>query len=263
MKNIPEYRLKHNKKENTLILSASDIEKHASNFLQEYSKSNQNYSITNPQQTPIEEIIEIYCDISMDFQTFANSAILGMTTFSNGNIEIVNNGIKQFHSIEKNTIIISNELAEDERKRGRFFYTLAHEFGHCFYHKKLFEEIDDSNQLLLFENKPENIKSITCHRDNIENLIFLSTEKNWTEWQADYFASCILMPKEAVQEFWKTYITESEFVFGENVKPYLYGMSKLKQDSLFAEFIDTFKVSKQAARIRLEKLNYFERRKVS
>ena len=115
MKNIPEYHYKHNKKSNTLILSASDIEKHASDFLQEYSKSNTNYSFSAPQATPIEEIIENYCGITTDYQTFGDSNILGMTAFSSGLITIKRDDEIAPCRIEKGSIIISNELAENEK----------------------------------------------------------------------------------------------------------------------------------------------------
>ena len=71
MKNIPEYHYKHNKKSNTLILSASDIEKHASDFLQEYSKSNTNYSFLAPQATPLEtnELLTIFFKESRPYLT--------------------------------------------------------------------------------------------------------------------------------------------------------------------------------------------------
>lgn len=84
MKNIPDYHFKHNRKENTIILKATEIEQHSSDFLLEYSKYNPNYSFSIPQLTPIEDIIENYCGITTDYQTFDDSNILGMTAFSTG-----------------------------------------------------------------------------------------------------------------------------------------------------------------------------------
>lgn len=262
MKNIPEFRLKHNKKENTLILSASEIDSHASLFLQEFSKSNPEYSIFTPMPTPIEQIIESYCGIPLDFQTFSDQTTLGMTSFSSGFIQIVREGKEVPYHIEKGSIIVSNELAEsadDEKLQGRYFYTLAHELGHNVYHRVLFESPDSENQLSLFGEEPKEILAVTCHRDNIENPDN-THGKNWTEWQADYFASCILMPKEAVREFWNPFIAEPDFVFGEEPKPLLSSMNWLERDFQIDEFVKTFKVSYQAARIRLEKLNYIARR---
>ena len=255
MKNIPEYKFKRTK-ENTLILKASEIETIASDFIKEYSAFNSDYSLLSLKPTPIENIIENYCDIQTDYQTFTEPFTLGMTTFSSGNIKIIKDGKIVIYPVDKGTIIISNELAEDSKQKGRYNYTLAHELGHNIFHRILFEEPDYSNQPLLFDIKPVSIQAITCHRDNIENL----NTKNWTEWQADYFASCLLMPKEAVAEFWKPYIKESEFIFGENPKPLLHNMQEEERYSKLEEFIKTFQVSKQAAKIRLEKLNYIERR---
>lgn len=255
MKNIPEYHFKHNKKENTLILNAAEIEQHSSDFLQEYTKFNPQYSLSSPQATPIEDIVENYCGITTDYQTFADSNILGMTAFSSGLINIKRDDEIFRYKIEKGTIIISNELAENENQEGRFLYTLAHEFGHNFYHRVLFETPDTSNQPSLFDDEPMETQVISCHRDNIENLD-LPRNKDWTEWQADYFASCLLMPREAVYEFWKLYIKEEDFVFGEELKPFLSHFNWMEFEFQLGEFVKTFKVSYQAAKIRLRKLKY-------
>ncbi len=262
MKNIPDWHFKHNKKENTLILSNKDIEEYSKEFLQDYSNTNNNYSILIPQHTPIEEIIEFYCDIPLEFQTFENQAVLGMTCFSSGLIKIRRDSKIVPYKVEKGTIIIANDLAENEELRGRYFYTIAHEFGHSLFHRVLFEEADYIGQPSLFEDEIKSVNAITCHRDEVENFNFFAREKNWTEWQADYFASCLLMPKESIYEFWKDYISEPEFILGENPKSLLNGMNPLKKGILFAEFVDTYKVSRQAARIRLEKLNFLDKEDV-
>lgn len=254
MKNIPEFNLKYGKND-TPILRATEIDNHSSFILQEYSKSHPEYSFLNPQATPIENIIELYCGISMDFQSFADEYVLGMTSFSKGFINIVRDGQIVPYKVDKGMIIISSELEADEKQEGRLNYTLAHELGHNVYHRRKFEEPDYSTQPLLFDEDPKESFAITCHRDNIENLD--NTQgRDWIEWQADYFASCFLMPKEAVAEFWKDYKKEPEFVFGEEPASYLAEMPYNELKAEFLRFVSTFRVSKKAAKIRLKKLNY-------
>ena len=257
MKNIPVFDFKH-KNDYTPILSANEIDSHASMFLKSYSNSYSKYSLTTPQATPIEEIIELYCEIPMDFQSFADESVLGMTSFSEGFIKIIRDGKTIPYKVEKGTIIISSELEADEECKGRLYYTLAHELGHTVYHRKKFKEPDYSEQMLLFDYEQKKDFAITCHRDNIENPDY-TQGKDWIEWQADYFASCFLMPKESVAEFWHKHSKEPEFVFGEAPAPYLSEMSFNDFKVEFLRFVNTFKVSKQAARIRLEKLNYIKR----
>lgn len=258
MKNIPEFKVRHDK--NYLpFLKAAEIDEHVSLFLKSYSEANPKYSITVPQKTPIEEIIELYCGITLDYQDFEDENILGMTTFSSGNILILRDDKVQNYFVEKETIIISNALAEDDSQQGRFFYTLAHELGHNVYHRKYYEEPDYSNQPMLFDFTPQKSIAVACHRDNIENLNG-TWQRNWPEWQADYFGSCILMPKGAVINFWKDYISdEIEFELGATPKCYLQDMDWNKRKQLFDDFVNTFAVSRKAARIRLEKLNYLDR----
>lgn len=254
MKNIPEFNLKYGK-EDTPILKATEIDNHASFILQEYSKSHPEYSFINPQATPIENIIELYCGISMDFRSFADENVLGMTSFSEGLINIVRSGKIVPYKVDKRTIIISSELESDKKQESRLNYTLAHELGHNVYHHRKFEEPDYFSQPLLFDDGSKESFAITCHRDNIENPD--NTQGlDWIEWQADYFASCFLMPKEAVSEFWKKYKKEPEFVFGEKPTPYLTEMPYNEFNTEFLRFVNTFRVSKTAAEIRLKKLNY-------
>ena len=256
MKNIPEfdYRLNRDKEP---ILTANKIEEHAIEFLQEYQKTNSSFSIYDPQPTPIEDIIENYCGITIDYKTFSDKDILGATAFSKGIIQVIENGEKTVFLVDKGTIIISNELAEDSSQEGRLLYTFAHELGHCVYHRKLYEEPDNSNQPSLFSDEISNKNIISCHREFFE----IENNKNWIEWQADYFASCILMPKESVHEFWKPYILEPEkFELTSELRPKLSDIDSRECEFLIYEFIKKYKVSKKAAVIRLKKLNYLERR---
>lgn len=254
MKNIPEFNLKYGK-EDTPILKATEIDNHASYILQEYSKSHPEYSFLNPQATPIENIIELYCGLSMDFQSFEDKYVLGITSFSEGFINIRRDSKIVPYKVNKETIIISSELEADKKQEGRLNYTMAHELGHNVYHRRKFEVPGYLSQLSLFDDEPNKAFAITCHRDNIENLD--NTHGiDWIEWQADYFASCFLMPKEAVDEFWKDYKKEPEFVFGEEPAPYLVEMPYNELKAEFLRFVNTFRVSKKAAKIRLKKLNY-------
>ena len=215
MKNIPDFNFNCSK-DGTPFLSAKDIDSHATAFLQEYAKSHSEYSFLVPQPTPIDEIIESHCGLSMDFQDFAEKDVLGMTSFSSGFINIIRDNAIVPYKIEKGTIVISAELEADEKLQGRLRYTMAHELGHNVYHRKKFEVPDYSNQPSLFDEEPKKIFAITCHRDSIENLGG-AHEKDWIEWQADYFASCLLMPKEAVAVFWKVFSKETDFVFWRRI----------------------------------------------
>lgn len=181
-----------------------------------------------------------------------------MTSFSSGFIKIIRDEIEVLYKVDKGSIIISAELDVEEKQLGRLNYTMAHELGHNIYHRKMYDKHNYSNQPSFFDEESKEAFAITCHRDNVENLS-RTVEKNWIEWQANYFASCILMPKEAVSAFWKDFIKESDFVFGAEPEPLLHDMPYNELKNEFERFVNIFQVSKQAAKIRLEKLNYIKR----
>ena len=64
---------------------------------------------------------------------------------------------------------------------GRLCFTFAHETGHYVLHRELVDQ--------------------ACRTDGARAFIFwrIKDAKKPIEWQADYFASCILMPEEAVR----------------------------------------------------------------
>jgi len=68
---------------------------------------------------------------------------------------------------------------------GRFNFTLAHETGHWRLHRQYYQE--DPNQGKLFDGRGQ--PAFVCR----------SSQKPPAEWQADFFAGCMLMPREVVR----------------------------------------------------------------
>lgn len=247
----------------TPILSLQKIEAHAQEFLEHYSKENPCYSFENPCATPIEEIIELHCGLKMDYKTFPNNNILGASIFTDGILEIINDeGIAEKIFIEKNTIIISNELVNDEKLIGRYNFTLGHELGHHIYHTKVYSKNNETLMLDFSEPLEKDACAKICMRSSVEHSVSLQpkTDEEWREWQADNFSSCLLMPKKSVYNFFKPYLsTQEEFSLSSEEKPLLSYLSYSEKMNLLEEFKKCFAVSKTAAKIRLEKLNYIKR----
>jgi len=83
--------------------------------------------------------------------------------------------------VHKKLIAISEALLDD-RSEGRFCFTCAHEVGHWILHRHLV----DAAQRLARE-----ADTVFCREKDAKEPV---------EWQADYFAGCLLMPEEAVEE---------------------------------------------------------------
>jgi hypothetical protein len=116
-------------------------------------------SVSKP-PVPVEDILERHLGFAL---TFADLAAI----FERG-------GVLGATWMGSREVVIDQQLDPDvhPESEGRFRFTLAHEIGHCVLHGASLGLLPTT----------------------------LSTElrltKNPIEWQADYFASCLLMPRE-------------------------------------------------------------------
>lgn len=175
-------------------LSKAKIEELAYEFLLENSPK----SLTIAMQTDIEYIIENKLNINLQYLKLdSNRNLLGMTIMNPMKVKFLDENLQTVEEIfDRNTILINEFLAVEKNQEHRLYFTLAHETGHWYLQRK--DAYIDSGQQSLFGQGF--IKSnINRFIDNIEIINFkrkkLVTEEDWYEWQANYFASCILMPK--------------------------------------------------------------------
>jgi hypothetical protein len=96
-------------------------------------------------------------------------------------------------------------LSHSPAKEGRYRFTLAHEGGgHWRLHRHLFAK--DPTQAVLFGGSAA--PSIICRS---------SQAKEPVEWQADFYASCLLMPRKLIFETWRErFGTTAPFIFEIN-----------------------------------------------
>ena len=135
---------------------------------------------------------------------------------------------------KKPKVRISKLLSENERFENPFRTTLTHEFSHVHLHA------------FLYEMKASGRPSV-CRRAQIQS----PTEYDWMEWQAGYCSGALLMPKSAVQRL----IYELSKRWGFMTEAAETGT--LQGQVLIAGVSETFRVSEDAARVRLVKLGYF------
>jgi len=83
--------------------------------------------------------------------------------------------------VKKKFIAISTTIL-DERSEGRYCFTCAHEIGHWVLHRRL---VDAAARMAMEE------EAVFCREKDAKAPI---------EWQADYFAGCLLMPEHEVAQ---------------------------------------------------------------
>jgi len=168
---------------------------------------------------------------------------------------------------EERRIVIDESLDPEENpnKEGRYRFTLAHEGGgHWRLHRHLFAK--DPAQVSLFSEPAP--PSVVCRS---------SQAKEPVEWQADFYASCLLMPRKLVMAAWDemfpdckprviapTVPVEHPFVELRRVECRIgdFDCSETDDnvlDGIARPFAERFLVSPIAMRIRLEKLGLLHR----
>jgi hypothetical protein len=143
-------------------------------------------------------------------------------------------GVTYFLAGERPIVKIARQLYEDPVRANRLRYTLAHEFGHVYFHAPAWRR--------------RWIQHEEVHRCSGNNVLTLQSGFDWMEWQASYAAAALLMPHGRLQ------LTVATYFRGRAIQ-------QLPSDSPKATDLgqlvgEAFGVSADAARVRLSQLGY-------
>ncbi len=156
------------------FMKDQEFEDEAALLLAEYG--NQHSQVTAP-PIPIDEIVELYLKLNLTFddmrELFGVGDVHGALWVNDRRV-----GIDQ-----------RLEPTENPAMLGRYHFTLAHEAGHWRLHRHLFQR--RANQLTLL---PDNVER--------PEYICRSSDTDPIEYQANRFASCLLMPREMLKRAW-------------------------------------------------------------
>lgn len=209
--------------------------------------------VTRP-PVPIDEIVELYLELQLEFKDMQRLF-----------------GVDDVHGalwVNDRSVGIDDRLEPSSfpSMLGRYRFTLAHEAGHWRLHRQIFQR--NANQLQLV---PEGI-------DRPE-YICRSSDHEPIEYQANRFASCLLMPKEMVHEAWHEWRSSlapiylddlrekrQEILTAEVMRRGSFKSGEDGTDNMLLEYVArplaaTFEVSPDAMRIRLETLKLLQRKK--
>lgn len=230
----PEFRTN---KEKVPILSKNEIEKISENFIYDFCPG----VLSNPHPVDIEMFIENYLGLAFDYHSLSSDkTVLGMTVFCDTNQIIIynNESKKSLIPVKKGTIIIEQSLT-DPKQNGRFRFTCAHEAAHWIFHKYFY--LYHSKQPRLFDVEDYYVQCKDISKSLSKVTKSFKTSHEWMEWHADYFASCFMFPKKAIE---KLVGTPYENTYDFN--------------SLIDKVSNTFEMSKEATFWRLKNLGYLD-----
>jgi Zn-dependent peptidase ImmA (M78 family) len=238
-------------------LADEAIERDSVSLIKEYEHAR---GVTIEPPIPIEDILEKHLKLRIEFDDL--HARHNVPRPENGQTDILG------AIYGDGSIFIDESLDPEENpvREGRYRFTLAHEGGgHWRLHQHLIKE--DTAQASLFGN------------DGAPKFICRSSQaKERVEWQADFYASCLLMPRKMVFAVWDEFFpdrkqrvlqpkTPIEHSFVE-IPKYCFQLSGQMlecetDDEALERFCrplaERFLVSPIAMRIRLEKLGLLHR----
>lgn len=209
-------------------LRERQIERETELLLGEWSEKGREVSVP----IPLEDLVE--CHLRLPFHVedlrkrFGGHDVLGAIWFGDGTIRVDS-------SLDP---VVHPEML------GRYNFTIAHEVGHWRLHREHLRR--DPSQAIFFKTNGE--PAFICRDgDTVPE-----------EWQANAFAACLLMPRDALRKAWRHWtgndIPASLADVGLNAST----SSEHEQQIAFERFCrplaDDFAVSAQAMRIRLEAL---------
>jgi Zn-dependent peptidase ImmA (M78 family) len=237
------------------FLEEEQIERDAEALLAEYERA-RGVRIDPP--VPIEDIVEKHLKLRVEFDDM-RQIILGVPGSAPGREPDILGAI----FFNERRIVIDESLDPEEypTKEGRYRFTLAHEGGgHWRLHRNLF--ISDPAQVWLLDEQTQ--PAIVCRSSNAKEPI---------EWQADFYAACLLMPRRLVYAIWRErfrslhpFIYEwnkTNPVFAARRSSWVKLGNSLQPDNpdhlivfnrIAREFAQVFCVSVETMRIRLENL---------
>jgi hypothetical protein len=222
-------------------LPEKTIESDAEALLAEFA---QEYSVTLRAPIPIDEIVEKHLKLTIDFDDLRR--VLDLPPVTGPEPDVLG-----ALWVDRREIFIDQRLDPEKHPRmeGRYRFTLGHEAGgHWRLHRPYLAL--DVGQMALFEGRSK--PSVICRSSQAKEPI---------EWQADFYSSCLLMPRAMVLDAWRERFGDAnpQFLLLENRIALLSDDDDEITDELIRPFAEKFKVSMEAMRIRLERLGLLHR----
>ena len=217
------------------FLTDREFEEEAALLLAEYERFG--VSVTVP-PIPIDDIIEEYLKIAIEFRDlrmeYPEGDVLGAIYFN------------------EKKIAVDNRLVPEDfpAMRGRYRFTLAHELGHWRLHRHLYLRRPDEREL--FSGIPPK-----------PDLVLRSRHSDPKEFQANRFASCVLMPLEMVRHAWREWRGELEPIYLPDLRADAgsEGTDEIVLENAMRPLAATFHVSPEAMRIRAEGMRMLFRKR--
>lgn len=188
------------KTNNVPVLSFKEIEQLAVDIISDYEPK----YLKKPQSFDVDDFIEFYlgCEIEIVHLSH-NHCYFGRYIFNEAeDIPIYCPETKKVYELQTdpNTILLDAYLTETPEREHLRRFTLMHEGGHGVKHQRYYRGID--KQLTFFDMNDYEEPQASSTSNSILGYgkrRVLKTDEDWLEYQANSFASCMLMNREALK----------------------------------------------------------------
>ncbi len=226
-----------------MILSQKDIEEIAAAVMQDFQRFFFGSEAENPFRaalpTPIDQFASEYLKLKVSFGRLSeDGSVYGVTAYTDAEYLVEEDGKQRRICLKQNQVVMDERFIRPENIRklcGKRRFTLAHECAHQ----------------ILFQLDADDRK-FACHKKLQSYGVgrrMLRTKEDWNEWQANALGAAILMPQSEVDRAMWSLNRRRPLVSRGN------HFSDEDQEKLEA-FCGIFGVSRTAALIRLEQLDY-------
>ena len=222
------------------LLSKRQLESYGEKVLRDFSPE----VLLKPQPTDIDRIITEYMCFYFEYQYLShNQVYLGITVFEDTDtlpIYIPELNQAEFLSVKKNTIIIEGTLADNSSLIHRERFTEGHEASHGLIHSEYYQRKAQYASLhgnyggIYSKRTFPDLSGVDVNGKRLQG-------ETWLEWQANYLASVLLMPKLTVKQL--------RNLIEPKGSPFWHL-------ELVNTMVEVFNVSEEAAKVRLGSLNY-------
>ena len=221
------------------VLRKSELDQVATEFLSKYYPA----ALLEPMALPIERIAAEGLRLNVEYLHITDDfSELGKIFFTDGMTEIYLAESDEYirRPVQAGTVFIDQDVKE-KYHLGCERFTLAHECVHWDQHKMHYLlQQTDTDGMAVAQRCPQ--ETFNCKMDR--------TEEDWMEWQANGIAAAILMPKYTFRKKADEIVSQ----WGPSVRAFYSSAGCM--DLVAMELATYFKVSLQAARIRLTELDY-------
>ena len=215
------------------IISAKMIDETATRMLEEFLVG----EIEKPRAVDVDAFLREYLHMNFEERRLShNGFILGMTVFEDTDklaYWVPEEGRADYCSVKARTILVDSQGQSDEMLR----FTKAHECGHAYFHNIYMKR--HPGEVYCRESK----ETLTQKQPDKTGEW---TEYQWREWQANTFASCLLMPAPMVN------------VLVSGMDPIRTGDPFGAREERIYKVSEVFRVSRTAAAIRLNGMGLLE-----